>query len=368
MKNILSLFDGISGAQIALERAGIKYDNYFASETDKYAISITQKHYPKTIQLGNVEFVNGSELPDIWLLIGGSPCTSLSCAAGQKESGLEKGASVLFWEYVRILNEVKPKYFLLENVASMKKADRETITKIIGIEPIMINSALVSAQHRKRLYWTNIKGIEQPEDKHIYLKDVLESGYTEKEKSYPITATINAGIARDYLLKSQRQMVFNKPVRVDTIGKGGQGERIYSVDGKSVCLSANGGGRGAKTGLYAIYKHYASNINYDKSFTLGSLSGNIGSSSGQSVITDIDNFFDKFTDKSCFDTKTACKSNVALEELKPYIRKLTPLECERLQTLPENYTKGISSRQRYKAIGNGFTIDVIAHIIKNIGG
>ena len=295
MKNILSLFDGISGAQIALERAGIKYDNYFASETDKYAISITQKHYPKTIQLGNVEFVNGSELPDIWLLIGGSPCTSLSCAAGQKESGLEKGASVLFWEYVRILNEVKPKYFLLENVASMKKADRETITKIIGIEPIMINSALVSAQHRKRLYWTNIKGIEQPEDKHIYLKDVLESGY-------------------------------------------------------------------------AIYNHYNSNINYDKSFTLGTQSGNITSFSGQSVITDIDNFFDKFTDKSCFDTKTACKSNVALEELKPYIRKLTPLECERIQTLPENYTKGISSRQRYKSIGNGFTIDVIAHILKNIGG
>jgi len=355
MKNILSLFDGISGAQIALERAGIKYDNYFASETDKYAISITQKHYPKTIQLGNVEFVNGSELPDIWLLIGGSPCTSLSCAAGQKESGLEKGASVLFWEYVRILNEVKPKYFLLENVASMKKADRETITKIIGIEPIMINSALVSAQHRKRLYWTNIKGIEQPEDKHIYLKDVLESGYTEKEKSYPITATINAGIARDYLLKSQRQMVFNKPVRVDTIGKGGQGERVYSIDGKSVCLSANGGGRSAKTGLYAIYNHYNNSVNFNKSYAVGSHSNVLTSKSGQCVITDMDNF-------------NNVSNDVAFQELKPYIRKLTPLECERLQTLPENYTKGISSRQRYKAIGNGFTIDVIAHILKNIGG
>ena len=309
MKNILSLFDGISGAQIALERAGIKYDNYYASETDKYAMKITQKHYPKTIQLGNVEFVNGSELPDIWLLIGGSPCTSLSCAAGQKESGLEKGASVLFWEYIRILNEVKPKYFLLENVASMKKADRETITKIMGVEPIMINSALVSAQQRKRLYWTNIKGIEQLEDKHIYLKDVLENGYTDKEKSYPITATITNGIARDYFLKSQRQMVFNKPIRVSTIGKGGQANRVYSIDGKSVCLSANGGGRGAKTGLYAI-----------------------------------------------------------IQELKPYIRKLTPLECERLQTLPENYTEGISNTQRYKSIGNGFTIDVIAHILKIIRG
>ena len=355
MKNILSLFDGISGAQIALERAGIKYDNYFASETCKYAMKITQKHYPKTIQLGNVEFVNGSELPDIWLLIGGSPCTSLSCAAGQKESGLEKGASVLFWEYIRILNEVKPEYFLLENVASMKKADRETITKMMGVEPIMINSALVSAQQRKRLYWTNIKGIEQPEDKHIYLKEVLESGYTEKEKSYPIVATINKGIARDYLLKSQRQMVFNKPVRVDTIGKGGQAGRVYLIDGKSVCLSANGGGRGAKTGLYAIYNHYNKSVNFNKSYAVGSHSNVLTSKSGQCVITDMTNF-------------NNVSNNAGLEELKPYIRKLTPLECERLQTLPENYTKGISSRQRYKSIGNGFTIDVIAHILKNIGG
>ena len=235
----------------------------------------------------------------------------------------------------------------------MKKADRETITKIIGIEPIMINSALVSAQHRKRLYWTNIKGIEQPEDKHIYLKDVLESGYTEKEKSYPITATINAGIARDYLLKSQRQMVFNKPVRVDTIGKGGQGERVYSIDGKSVCLSANGGGRSAKTGLYAIYNHYNKSVNFNKSYAVGSHSNVLTSKSGQCVITDMDNF-------------NNVSNDVAFQELKPYIRKLTPLECERLQTLPENYTEGISSRQRYKAIGNGFTIDVIVHILQSM--
>ena len=355
MKNVLSLFDGISGAQIALERAGIKYDNYYASETDKYAMKITQKHYPETIQLGNVEFVNGSELPDIWLLIGGSPCTSLSCAAGQKESGLEKGASVLFWEYVRILNEVKPEYFLLENVASMKKADRETITMIIGVEPIMINSALVSAQQRKRLYWTNIKGIEKPEDKHIYLKDVLESGYTEKEKSYCMDSHYYCADSRNYFLKSLRQMVFNKPVRVDTIGKGGQANRVYSIDGKSVCLSANGGGVGAKTGLYAIYNHYNKSVNFNKSYAVGSHSNVLASKSGQCVITDMTNF-------------NNVSNNAGLEELKPYIRKLTPLECERLQTLPENYTGGISNTQRYKSIGNGFTIDVIAHIIKNIGG
>ena len=307
MKNILSLFDGISGAQIALERAGIKYDNYYASETDKYAMKITQKHYPKTIQLGNVEFVNGSELPDIWLLIGGSPCTSLSCAAGQKESGLTQGQSTLFWEYVRILNEVKPKYFLLENVASMKKADRETITKVMGVEPILINSSLLSAQQRKRLYWTNIEGIEQPEDKHIYLKDVLEdnanSTYSIYNKKLSIDKSTTVGANTGIINCKSSQVAFTKPVRLGQIGKGGQGDRVYSIDGKSICLSANGGGQGAKTGLY---------------------------------------------------------------EIKSYIRKLTPLECEKLQTLPPEYTAGISNTQRYKAIGNGFTVDVVAHILKYI--
>jgi len=338
--NILSLFDGISALQVALNRAGIKYDNYYASEIDKYAIQITQKNYPLTIQLGDVTNIKGSDLPHIHLLCGGSPCQSLSCAAGQKESGLEKGKSVLFWEYVRVLNECQPDYFIFENVASMKQSDRDRITEILGVEPILINSALVSAQQRKRLYWTNIKGIEQPEDKHIYLKDVLINneneiyrsytnkrlldksitigpqvgsiktimgqgvitGYTDKEKSYCLVATYNKAHYSD-LLRGQRQMVFTKPVRVASIGKGGQAERIYSIDGKSVCLSANGGGGGAKTGLY---------------------------------------------------------------DIKEYIRKLTPVECERLQTFPDNFSEGISDTQRYKCLGNSFTVDVISHILKYI--
>jgi DNA (cytosine-5)-methyltransferase 3A len=300
---VLSLFDGCGGARIALDKLGILPTNYYASEIDKYAIEIAKKNYPDIQHIGDVTKLKASDYANIDLLIGGSPCTSLSIASRQKESGLEKGESVLFWEYMRILKEVKPKYFLLENVASMKSADRDEITKQIGVEPIIINSALVSAQQRKRYYWTNIKEVEQPNDKNISLKDVIESGYTEKLKSYCITATYQRAGARDYFNHGQRQQIFNKPVRVGHFNKGGQGDRIYHIDGKSVILSANGGGRGAKTGLYEIGQH---------------------------------------------------------------VRKLTPVECERLQTMPDNYTEGVSNTQRYKMIGNGFTIDVIAHILQGI--
>ncbi|MHB8360000.1 MAG: DNA (cytosine-5-)-methyltransferase [Thermoplasmataceae archaeon] len=359
MFNILSLFDGISCAQVALQRAGIEVSKYFASEIEKNSIAVTQKHYPDTIQVGSIEFLNGSQFPHINLLIGGSPCQSLSCAAGQKESGLEKGKSTLFWEYVRVLNEVNPDYFLLENVASMKKADRDLISKTLGVEPILINSALLTAQSRKRLYWTNIKGIQQPEDKHIYLKDVLVDGsnvmyrkywdevyshksyaigtqsgkrgtiagqevvmlkgYTEKDKSYCLDATYSKTRVGNYFgnAHGKRQLVFTKPVRIGHIGKGGQGERIYNIDGKSICLSANGGGMGANTGLYLIIDDQAVDLN-------------------------------------------------DYETLKKYVRKLYPIECERLQTIPENYTEGFSNTARYKMIGNSFTVDVISHILSFI--
>ena len=302
--NILSLFDGLSGGQIALRRAGIEYDNYFASEIDKYAIQITQKNYPDTIQLGDIHNIKTEELPKTDILLGGSPCQSLSIAKRQKESGLKKGQSVLFWEYLRILKAVKPKWFLFENVASMKKTDRDIISDSLGLEPILLNSALLTAQQRKRYYWTNIKGVEQPKDKEIYLKDILEDGYTEKLKSYCIIATYSRACPQDYFFHGQRQLVFNKPVRVGTIDNGGQAERIYYIGGKSICL----GGMDAKMGLH---------------------------------------------------------------EIKEHVRRLTPIECEKLQTVPTNYTslkkKGkelISNTQRYKMLGNAFTVDVIVHILK----
>lgn len=327
---VLSLFDGISCGQLALQRAGIKVDRYLASEVDKYAIKITQKNFLNTEQLGDVKNVWAKNLPKIDLLIGGSPCQDLSIAkVGRK--GLDGERSGLFWHYVRLLRTCKPKYFLLENVASMSKDNKQKITEVLGVEPIMINSALVSAQQRKRLYWTNIPNITQPEDKGLVLADVLENGLPYEEKAKALTGSYNGAIIKNSLERKQRIMVFNpynnklnteksaslgtnpqcqtskcgqvviKPIQL--VG-GGQAQRVYEVKGKSICLSANGGGGGAKTGLYKI----------------------------------------------------------DLPDGQYTVRKLTPIECERLQTLPDNYSAGISNAQRYKCIGNGWTVDVIAHI------
>jgi DNA (cytosine-5)-methyltransferase 3A len=293
---ILSLFDGISCARVALEKVGIPIDVYYSSEIDKYAITIAQKNYPDTIQLGDVRNVNS--ITDIDLMIGGSPCQDLSIAKKDRK-GLKGKRSELFWEFVRILEKIKPKYFVLENVASMNKENEDIISKALGVKPIMIDATLVSAQRRKRLFWTNISDIKLPEDKGIFLQDILQlnhdfhgvySNYYNKIiKTKAYTTGIGCRVAR--------------PVMIAKIGKGGQGDRVYSIVGKSVALSANGGGRGAKTGLY--------------------------------VVND-------------------------------FVRKLTPIECERLQCLPDNYTEGISNTQRYKCLGNAFNVDVVAHILKSI--
>jgi DNA-cytosine methyltransferase len=213
---ILSLFDGISCARVALERAGFKDIEYYASEIDKYAIQISNKNYPDIKQVGSVVDLKwGGEVID--LLIGGSPCQDLSIAkAGRKGLGGER--SGLFYEYVRILNEVKPKYFILENVASMSKESKDKISKIMGVEPIMINASLVSAQNRKRLFWTNIPNVTQPEDKGILLKDILESGDTDRLKSYCIDANYWKGASLEhYLQKGVRQLVFSSKKRRTTV-------------------------------------------------------------------------------------------------------------------------------------------------------
>lgn len=270
----------MSCGQLALQRAGIHYDNYFASEIDKYAMQITKKNFPDTIHIGNVTKVKGSDLPKIDLLIGGSPCQGFSFAG--KMLNFEDPRSALFFEFVRLLHECKPKYFLLENV-KMKKESELVITQALNCYPIEINSALVSAQNRRRLYWTNINsthtdlfgcmipGIEQPEDKGLLLKDIIEPEVDEK---------YNLGnIAREYLLRHY-------------------GELVKGLDRKSKALMANYS--------YGLCDEYI----YD----------------GNSI------------------------------------RRLTPIECERLQTVPDNYTAGVSGPQRYKMLGNGWTVDVIAHI------
>lgn len=338
---VLSLFDGISCGRVALLRAKIAVNAYFASEIDKYAIKISEKNYPDIVRLGDIRKIDFSQfIGKIDLIIGGSPYQDLSIAK-QNRQGLNGERSGLFWKFVEAIQTIKPKYFLLENVASMSKENLEIISKALGVEPVLINSSLVSAQQRKRLYWCNWE-VSQPDDKHIYLKDILETGLPYTDKSYCLTSNYNGAYFSHGIITKQRSMVAepiscalrtrgeNKhlevrkdekanamtsattdsmicnPILVGSSGKPCQGNRVYSVRGKSVCLSANGGGKGAKTGLYKI----------------------------------------------------------DLPDGDYYVRKLTPLECERLQTLPDGYTEGVSNTQRYKAIGNGWTVDVIAHIFK----
>jgi len=386
--NVLSLFDGLSGAQLALNRAGIKYDKYYASEIDKYATAVTQYRFPDTIQLGDVTKIKAEDLPEIDLLIGGSPCQGFSFSG--KHLNFNDPRSKLFFEFTMLLKEIKPKYFLLENVR-MKKEYMEVISKNIGVEPIMINSALLSAQNRKRLYWTNIEGINQPEDKGILLKDVLEplSEVDERMvmngKAFTLTATYHKATGqasiKNSIERKQRTMVRDKsgciqatywkenlksmdkrgktnlfvgqkPIRVGNIDSNCQGNSVYSEEGKSVTLSANSGGLGSKTGLYAV----AQRGRYKED-----------GSTEQKIETSYE--------EKASNVTTVQKDSLVLDTENYIIRKLTPRECERLQTVPDDYTlvphpvyknKMMSNTQRYKMLGNGFTIDVIAHILKSI--
>jgi len=295
--NVLSLFDGISVARYAL---GDRVKTYYASEIDEKAIQIAKKNFPDTIHIGDVRTVKADSLPKIDLLIAGSPCQDLSIAKKDRK-GLDGDRSGLFWEFVRILREVKPTHFVLENVASMPKEAKEIITRETGVEPIMINASLVSAQSRKRLFWTNIPVVGLPEDRGIMLKDILEPDTAVDDrmakdgKAYCLTATYNGATAKNSIERKQRTMV-----KIGHIGNGdNQATRVYSTEGKSCTLSANGGGGGAKTGLYDTGK----------------------------------------------------------------IRKLTPVECERLQSLPDNYTEGIAMTHRYKCLGNAFNAEVIRFIL-----
>ncbi len=174
--NVLSTFNGMGCIWIALDRLGIQVNKRYSSEIDKYANKVNDKNYPDTIQLGNITKVKGSDLEKIDLLVGGSPCQGFSFAG--KQLNFEDPRSKLFFEFVRLLEECKPKYFLLENV-KMKKSYQNVISELLGVQPIKINSALVSAQNRERFYWTNIHNVTQPEDKEIYLKDILEEQYED---------------------------------------------------------------------------------------------------------------------------------------------------------------------------------------------
>ena len=310
---VLSLFDGIAGAKQVFKNLNIDCE-YYASEIDKYALQVAKNNHQDITHIGDVRKVK--LINNLDLLIGGSPCQDLSIAKKNRK-GLDGERSGLFYEYVRILKECKPKFFVLENVASMSKESKKLISnELFNIEPILINSSLLTAQQRKRLYWVGKLqqdgsykkiDIEQPQDKGILLKDILESGESWQQKLYSLTASYDGAVFWNTLEKKQRTMI-TEPIRLGHFNKGSQGDRIYSIQGKSINLSANGGGRGAKTGLYKI----------------------------------------------------------DLPDGDYLIRKLTTIECERLQGFPDNYTNSISNTQAYKCLGNSFTIPVIEHIIKSI--
>jgi site-specific DNA-cytosine methylase len=210
--NVLSLFDGMSCGQIALNKVGIEYENYFASEIKPHAIQVTQHNYPNTVQVGDITKLNGKDLPKIDLLIGGSPCQDFS-RANRKQEGLEGEKSGLFWEYIRLLKETNPTYFLLENVR-MKQEWQDIISEELGVKPVRINSSLVSGAMRDRFYWTNIPMDGLPQDKGILLSDIIDTGFTEREKclclleSYSRPMKTPSKIARRYFKYGFWQVIF----------------------------------------------------------------------------------------------------------------------------------------------------------------
>lgn len=295
--NVLSLFDGIACGLVALKRAGIKVTHYCASEIDEKAIAIAKKNHPEIIHVGDINNLDFSDYKNIDLIIGGSPCQGFSVSG--KQEGFNDKRSQLFFKFVEAVKVIKPKWFLLENVR-MKKDYRDAITWYLGVEPICINSALVSAQNRIRYYWTTIPNVSQPDDRNINLKDIIEDGLTDRDKSYCLDANYyKGGNLKSYFEKHRRQLVFMGLANdIKTID---QRKRVYHVAGKSPTLMTSGG---------------------------------------------------------YIEPKIAIDLN--------HYRKLTPLECERLQTLPDGYTEGVSDWQRYKMLGNGWTVDVIAHLFKGL--
>ena len=282
--NVLSLFDGMSCGQIALNRLGIKYDNYFASEIKKIAIKVTQHHFPNTIQLGDVKNINLKELPKIDLLIGGSPCQDFSII-NTKQLGLQGEKSILFYEYLRILKELKPKYFLLENV-KMKKQSEQELNEYLGVKGLHINSELVSYQKRPRIYWTNIPNVEVPKDRNINFQDFKETNYD---------------ICKQYELKKTKSRI---KMWGDGKGRNSELKRCSNI-----------------TNAKKIY---------------------------------------------CLSRKQDRSPNSGLVQLDDWCRYLTRKELEQAQTVPIGYTDIVSINQAQDLLGDGWTIDVICHILKRL--
>ena len=479
--NVLSLFDGMSCGMIALDRLGIKVDNYYASEIDKYAIQVSQANYPDIIQVGDITKLDLSTLPKIDLVMGGSPCQGFSFAG--KQLAFDDPRSALFFEFHKAISYLQPKYFLLENV-KMKKEYLDIISEYMGVDPIFINSSLVSAQSRQRYYWTNIPGIEQPEERGIVLRDILEDQVgSEHYVGDNMQNNYKGGNQLNPNYKSQANTIHNSDKKSGTICAGTHGyangyvgdkhkpvkqternaRHLKQLDDKSLCMTASmykGAGNNGMTLVpqklvddtsdlpeksQTIKSQYykSSKANFERSGTFHATGipqklVNVKAAAwrGRSLNKDGKNVKWKETKpKQILETRKDEKSNTVstftkdnlvvqsyrevrteeakkarrenrqktgkdhtpfrAKELQPrddgkvgtvtpslnndhkisltkdndqevYWRKLTPLECERLQTVPDNYTNHVSNTQRYKMLGNGWTIEVIAHILQNM--
>ena len=372
--NVLNLFGGMEAGRLAMDRANISVDKYYSAEIDPYAIKIANKNHPDIIQLGDVTKVNTKDLPKIDLLMGGSPCTGFSFAG--KQLNFSDPQSKLFFEFIRIRDELKPKFVLLENVR-MKKEYQDIISYHIGFEPQAKDSKWVSPQKRYRLYWFGelIDGkyraiyIPPLEDKNIVLADILEDlpfddapNYlkgtwcgrvrgdmvksVDDDKAHCLTASMYKGQIPTFVKSKDPIHVGNaNDIKGYDIIK-----RVYSPQGKSPTLTTmQGGHRQPKVAIGRLVNRRLDEhrVRKDNQLELPLTTQlEVGSHEKSNCLT------------------TVQKDNVVVSDYK--YRKLTPLECERLQTLPDNYTEGVSNTQRYKMIGNGWTVDVISHILGEV--
>lgn len=406
--NVLSLFDGMSCGRLALERADIPVNMYMSSEVDKYAIQVADKNYPQDsyFRLGDVRDIDATHLPKIDLLIGGSPCQGFSFAGKREGAATEcrikittleqylelkagkfefKGQSYLFWEFMRLLQELKPKYFLLENVVMTKKWEK-ILSEAIDVEPIMINSSLVSAQNRKRLYWTNIPNVTQPEDRGLVLDDIIINN----------TGYVGGAMRGRYVVDGKRQDHKMKTAglttqRIET-RKDSKSNALTTVGKDTLLVERPCEPKHFDGGSLCHHVADATDINGHESIkrvyggggkcpTLNTCTG--GNREPKILLNESASAGNKSHCLTASYTGAVARNSierkqrtmVPIEQTKEIApnnyngikyRKLLPIECERLQTVPDDYTDCVSNSQRYKMLGNGWTIDVIAHIFRGL--
>ena len=444
---VLSLFDGMACGMIAMNLAGVDVESYDAYEIDKYAVKTAQHNFPMIREHGDVFAADFTQYEGVDFMVGGSPCTYWSIAQTKNRETVASGIGwELFSQYVRALHEAKPKYFIYENNKSMSKEIRASIDKAFGFEAVLINSALVSAQNRQRLYWVGKRNndgtyskvnVEQPDDRGILLRDILETGIAWQEKSYNLTTRCNGAIPSDTLKRHRHTMVAEPvcvaergryigddgeveqhlearndgktnmlttvqkdnqvavPIRIGTIENDAKNHkfdsqqyRVYSPDGKGVTLCGNGGGLGAKTGLYAVpmrvreatkqgYVDIVPGECVDLAMPESKTRRGRAMRNKANCLTTSCDFYEYCgtLDMPIYqvrDGRITIKGEeypIKLRDGCYIIRKLTVRECMRLQTVPENYEFPVSNSQAYKMLGNGWTCEVIAHLIRSaIGG